>query len=350
MKHKTKVLFILKKRHDYNSEHHSNVGLSTGLYNSASFMNDMLNENGVHSEIVVVNDNNDIDREVKKHKPTHVIIEALWVVPEKFKVLGKLHPKVKWIIRLHSDVPFLANEGVAFDWIGKYVLYPNVSVAANSLNALEDLRTYIHSKYGFTTCTVKKQIIYLPNYYPQEYNEKTHNCNKNELNISCFGAIRPLKNQVIQAIASIKLAEFLGKKLNFHINSGRIEQKGESIYKNLKELFEKNKKHKLVINNWVPRKEFLKLCGKMDIGMQVSFSETFNIVSADVVSQSVPIVASNEIPWISRLFSAKTTSVNSIFFKLLLSYFFSKINVMINQYKLTSYTSHSRNIWLERFK
>jgi hypothetical protein len=40
-----KVLFILKRRHDYNSEKHINVNLSTGLYNSASFMNDMLNEN-----------------------------------------------------------------------------------------------------------------------------------------------------------------------------------------------------------------------------------------------------------------------------------------------------------------
>jgi len=312
-------------------------------------MNDMLNENGVHSDIIVVTDNNDIDREVKKHKPTHVIIEALWVVPQKFKILSELHPKVKWIVRLHSDIPFLANEGIAFDWIGKYMLYPKVSVAANSLNALKDLRTYVHSKYGFNMCSVKKQIIYLPNYYPQEYNKKENSFNKNELNISCFGAIRPLKNQVIQAIAAIKLAEFLGKKLKFHINSGRIEQKGDSIYKNLKELFENNKNHELIINSWAPRKEFLKLCGKMDIGMQVSFSETFNIVSADVISQSVPIVASEEIPWISRLFSAKTTKVNSIFFKLLLSYFFSKFNVMINQYNLTSYTSKSREVWLEYF-
>ena len=50
MKQKTKVLFILKKRHDYNSEHHSNIGLSTGLYNSASFMNDSFNETNANNE------------------------------------------------------------------------------------------------------------------------------------------------------------------------------------------------------------------------------------------------------------------------------------------------------------
>ena len=108
-----KVLFILKRREDYNSVIHSHVGLSTGLYNSASFMNDMLNENGVQSKLVVVPDNNSIDREVTLYRPSHVIIEALWVVPQKFAILQKLHPEVKWIIRLHSEMPFMAGEGNA---------------------------------------------------------------------------------------------------------------------------------------------------------------------------------------------------------------------------------------------
>jgi hypothetical protein len=39
------------------------------------------------SNIVVVLDNNEIDKYVTKYKPTHVIIEALWVVPTKFHIL-----------------------------------------------------------------------------------------------------------------------------------------------------------------------------------------------------------------------------------------------------------------------
>jgi len=121
-----KILIILKRRHDYNHEKHININISTGLYNSAYFVNEMLNNYGLDSTIVVVVDNNCIDREVSKYKPTHVIIEALWVVPSKFHVLQNLHPNVKWIIRLHSEIPFLANEGMAFDWIGDYMAYDNV--------------------------------------------------------------------------------------------------------------------------------------------------------------------------------------------------------------------------------
>ncbi|MCZ2208041.1 hypothetical protein, partial [Cylindrospermopsis raciborskii] len=70
---KKRVLFVLKRRHDYNEEHYSHEGLTTGLYNSATFVKDMLHHEGVSSKLVVVTDNNDIDREVAIFKPTHVI-------------------------------------------------------------------------------------------------------------------------------------------------------------------------------------------------------------------------------------------------------------------------------------
>ena len=113
----SKILFILKIKQNYGATNDYSIGLSTGLYNSAQFMNEMLIDGGFDSQMVSVIDNNDIDREVTLHKPTHVIIEALWVVPSKFEVLCKLHPNVKWVIRLHSEIPFLANEGMAMDWI-----------------------------------------------------------------------------------------------------------------------------------------------------------------------------------------------------------------------------------------
>ena len=100
----SKILFILKRREDYNAVVHSNVGLSTGLYNSASFVHNMLNHMGINSVLEVAKDNNCIDRLVTQHQPTHVIIEALWVVPQKFSVLQRLHPNLKWIIRLHSEI------------------------------------------------------------------------------------------------------------------------------------------------------------------------------------------------------------------------------------------------------
>lgn len=348
---KPKILFILKRKNNYNGVVDSHIGLSTGLYNSASFMNNMLNESGVESHISVVIDNNNIDREVTKHRPTHVIIEALWVVPSKFEVLCKLHPNVKWIIRLHSEMPFLANEGIALDWLGDYVLYENLYIAMNAKRALNEIREFIQCKTNWSKKEINEKIIYLPNYYPEEYKEKIFNKNKDTIDIGCFGAVRPMKNHVIQALAAINFANKIGKKLRFHINSGRVEQKGEPVMRNLESIFEhlSDRGHQLINHQWSPREEFLKICHEMDLGMQVSFSETFNIVAADLISQGVPIVGSDEIPWLSSCYTAKPTQSEDITKKLMSLYKTPNLNVKINKYLLKRYTNKTRRIWVKYF-
>ena len=348
-----RVLIILKRRENYNEKHHDNIGLSTGLYNSAHFIHKMLHKLDIISKLVVVIDNNDIDREVTKFKPTDVIIEALWVVPPKFQVLHKLHPKVNWIIRLHSEIPFIANEGNAMNWISEYVKYPKVFVAANSDRMLKDVRLFVKSEMEWSDKETNERIIYLPNYYPQFYKYKKFDKNKDTIDIACFGAIRPLKNHLQQAISSIKFAEKIGKKLRFHVNSGRLEQKGESVYKNLQGLFNavSNKGHELVNHEWTPREEFLKICAKMDMGMQCSFSETFNIVGCDLITEGVPLVGSSEIPWMNKIFTVKNvTSTNSMYYNLLFSYYFPTWNVTSNQKYLDKYTTTTEKVWLNYFK
>lgn len=347
-----KVLFILKRKQNYDITKDSNIGMSTGLYNSASFMNDMLNNNGVESNISVVVDNNDIDREVTKYNPTHVIIEALWVVPTKFSILTKLHPKVKWIIRLHSEMPFIANEGNAIDWIGDYVGFKNVLIGTNAPHITKELEDFLKNTKKFSKKKIKKKIIYLPNYYPQDYVCKDFDTQKDTIDVACFGAIRPLKNHLVQAFAAIDFANKIGKKLRFHINSGRIEQRGDAVYKNLESLFEhiSASGHQLINHTWCPREEFLEICKKMDIGMQVSFSETFNIVSADLISQGVPVITSDQIPWVFPLFRSKPTNSKNICQKLLLTYYLPKLNLTTNRYLLTRYTNKSKQTWLKYFK
>ena len=343
----SKILFILKRKQDYNTTNDYSIGLSTGLYNSAQFMNQMLLDGGFDSQMVVVNDNNDIDREVTLHKPTHVIIEALWVVPSKFQVLCKLHPNVKWVIRLHSEIPFLANEGMAMDWIGEYSKFNNIIISCNSPQTTKDIEFYLTHKLGIT-----KKVQFLPNFYPQQYKTKSFNKKSDVINVGCFGAIRPLKNHLIQAIAAIKFADKIGKKLHFHINSDRIEQKGEPILNNLIATFEQlnNKGHKLVHHEWSVREQFIQLCATMDIGIQVSFNETFNIVGADIISQGVPLVASPEIPWASRLFTSRQTNTDNIVDSLLCTYKYPKINVLSNQSGLKQYTNKTKQIWFKFFK
>lgn len=348
---KNRVLFILKRRHDYCPDKHNPIGLSTGLYNSAKFMQEMLTDSGVEATLEVAIDNNCIDKLVTKHRPTHVIIEALWVVPEKFAILTKLHPNVKWIIRLHSEMPFMAGEGMAMDWLGDYVSYPELIIGVNAPRMLNEVRTYLKTANNWTDNVCNKRVIYMPNYYPQEYKTKTYNSDKDWVDVACFGAVRPLKNHMLQAVAALKFANLIGKKLKFHINSGRIEMKGDPVMHNLRGFFQQlaDQGHELIGHEWTPREEFLEICAQMDIGVQCNFSETFNIVSADLISQGVPIVGSKEIPWASSLFNADPTESTDICNSILHTHYFPWVNVYLNQHNLTKYTNKTKKIWLKYF-
>jgi hypothetical protein len=347
-----RILFILKRRPDFDPTKHSPLGLSTGLFNSASFMDQMLRDAGFESKLEVAIDNNCIDRMVTAFQPTHVIIEALWVVPTKFDILTKLHPDVKWIIRLHSEMPFIASEGIAMDWLGDYVSYPQISIGVNAPRILNEVRTYLSIKKNWDKKETNERIFYLPNYYPTEYKKKEYNKNKYWIDIACFGAVRPLKNHLLQAFAAIKFAENQGKQLRFHINTGRIEMKGDPIMNNLKGLFEHmaDRGHQMICHEWTPREEFLEICANMDIGMQCNFSETFNIVSADLISQGVPILSSREIPWASKMFNSNPTECEDMVTVLTKIHHHPKLNVFLNQHNLTKYTKQSRKTWIKYFK
>lgn len=346
-----RVLFILKRREDFHDcPSYSQNGLSTGLLNSASFVQDMLLHQGVEAKTVVVIDNNDIDREVSLFKPTHVIIEALWVVPEKFDVLTKLHPRVKWIVRYHSETPFVANEGIAMKWLFEYAKKPNVYLGVNAPRFLDEIRLILHSA-GLSHVDVQQRVIYLPNYYPIPPTLQLHrpNTHSHLVNVGCFGAIRPLKNHLVQAMAALRFANMIGKVLLFHVNIGRVEMKGDPILTNLKEMFNGvgHSGHQLIIHRWAPHGEFMNIVREMDIGLQVSFSETFNIVAADVVTAGVPIVVSNEIPWAKAGIVSSVTSSVEIARVLKETYADWGNNVRLNNRGLRGYVDTSISFWLD---
>jgi len=323
-KEKSKLLFILKKRQQtYDETDNLNDdpnkkcnpyfnGISTGLKNSVKFVVQMLNASGIEAVMEIAIDNNCIDRLVTKHKPTHVIIEAFWVVPSKFDVLAKLHPKVKWIIRNHSELPFLSTEGSATGWMIEYVTKPNTYMAVNSPKSYEDVLDILSATYGEEFA--REKLLYLPNYY---FNKVSFSKRKNidySIDVGCFGAFRPYKNQMVQAVAAVEFAKERGIRLRYHINTARVEGHANPILKSVRSYFKTldHNMYKLVEHGWLEHDDFLELVAKMDIGLQVSFSETFNIVTADFVASGVPVVVSDEIFWMPEQFMANPTDVSNI--------------------------------------
>lgn len=355
---KPRILFILKLRqtsgytpHNEPIKYHPHELKSSGLLNSAMFVKDMLRYNGYEAKLVEVVDNNSIDKEVHAFKPDLVIIEALWVVPEKFAILRKLHPHVKWVVRVHSEVPFLSGEGVAMKWINEYIKQKNVYVSLNSHQTYLDFVSYVRTIDPSDRLFFK--LIYFPNYYPVKSRVATPKFNiksRHTINVGCFGAVRPMKNHLIQAFAAVKFADKHGLKCLFHINAGRVER-GDEVLKNLRNFFDAFKgHHQLVEHQWLDRPDFLKLIRRMDIGLQVSFSETFNIVAADFVSESKPIVTSREIDWMPKMYTATPTDVNSIVKSMerALWYDYHLSCLDFSRRSLERYVDLSEEVWLDK--
>jgi len=320
-KNKPRILFVLKFRHSYSDiesfAHSPNTVLSSGLCNSASFVSNMLIEEGYEAEVVHVIDANGIDREVTRYRPDIVIIEALWVLPPKFDELSKRHPTVEWVVRIHSEIPFLALEGMAMERIMGYIRNKNVFVAPNTKETFDELKMLAKIMGD----KAEKRIIYLPNYYKvtdhQRHYRPTRPRRDNYacLDVGCFGSMRPLKNQLLQAVAAIDYAQQRGICLRFHINSTRQDNTSAiPVLKNIRNLFKglDNRTYQLVEHPWLERPEFLELINHMDIGLQVSLTESFNIVTADFVNQGVPVVVSEEVSWVPDWFHAEETSSDSI--------------------------------------
>lgn len=336
---KKKILFILKKRNSYGQIQRASYGLKT----SCTFISNFLDYKGYDSEVIEVIDSNFIDREVHIRKPSLVILEALWVPPYKLKELLKLHKKIQWNVRVHSKFPFLAQEKIALEWLNEYneiaKNYPNFSISANNEKFINEI-----NGIGFN-------LIFAPNYYPISRFGETNTKPINKiLDIGCFGALRILKNTLEQAVASIHVANSINRPLRFHVNDSSVyEKEGASILHNLKNLF-KNK-HQLVIHDWKNHREFLELVSKMDACMQVSFSESYNIVAADSISNGIPTVGSNEIEFISRIYQATPNNFEDIVNKLEFALRYKTLGLhYVNQYILKRNSIRAGNIWLDLIK
>jgi hypothetical protein len=345
----SRVLFLLKFRDGYGERSYNNGnGLSSGLLNSARFVVDMLINQGFDVHLAQVVDNNAIDREVHQFRPDVVIIEALWVTPEKFDTLQRLHPHVKWVVRGHSDIPFLANEGVAIEWLTSYVQFKNVVIAMNSDASLRDFRGIVQSANpDWSEEKVEEKVVSLPNYYPFD---RPHTGTKEEddtLDIASFGAIRPLKNQLIQAVAAIRYAALREKPLRFHVNATRSEQGGGNNLKNIRALFAATG-GELVEHDWMPHDKFLQVLTHIDMLLQVSFSETFNIVTADAVTIGLAVVASPEVNWISNVVQADPTDSADIVGRMVVAsdWRFKHTIKKLNRRGLRKYCERGKKHWL----
>jgi len=162
--------------------------------------------------------------------------------------------------------------------------------------------------------------------------------------------LRLLKNQIYQAVCAIDSADILHKNLRFHINYD-VEKDGDNpIYKNLVQLFERFKNHELVVHKWLQHEEFIDVISKIDIGLQISYTESFNIVTADFINANTIIVVSQSIDWMPYFFKTSTNDYDDTIRSIIFGYKVrnSKFLKKINKRHLEKYNYKSKEIW-QRF-
>jgi hypothetical protein len=308
---KKRILFLLKDRH------YSPSKGSYGLINSASQVAEFLTDLGNTCEVITVNDSNGIDKECFRFKPDVVILEALWVTAHKLHELMEIkrYHHIQWIIRVHSDIGYLSTETKGLKHLNDYIHLidemgtDKITISVNNEKFAKALSNAMD--YKFT---------YLPNIITTYKVHEVDRRHKEHIDIGCFGALRLLKNQCFQAICAIEAANRLGKELHFHITPSKATDV-DPVLMNLEQLF-KGSKHSLIIHEWMDTKDFHKLIRKMDIGMQLSYTESFNIVAADFVNNDKLILVSDAVSWLPSFFKASTTDYTSVVNKILSLYYY----------------------------
>jgi hypothetical protein len=131
------------------------------------------------------------------------------------------------------------------------------------------------------------------------------------LRIGCFGAQRPLKNTLSGGAAALEIAQTLRVDLEFWISGKRIEGP-QGMNQSLFEMFAGIPWAKIVVNNWQEWPQFRQTARHMDLGIMPSFTETFNVVTADLAAEGVASVTGHAIDWVPPSWQSNVDDVGSI--------------------------------------
>jgi hypothetical protein len=211
--------------------------------------------------------------------------------------LGKLvtrYPAIEFAVNIHSNVGFLQADSNGVHLLGQYVHLQkellNFRVSGNSQEFVDWLTEcysveaeYLPNLYNLDSTTMQNRPLY----------------NGGTIRIGAFGACRPLKNFMTAAGAAIAISKELRVPVEFIMNGGRPDG-GSSIEKAIQALIAAQPNVTLKVLNWAAWPSFCDVIEGLHLMMQVSYTESFNMVTADGISKGVPSVVSEAIDWVPR--------------------------------------------------
>jgi glycosyltransferase involved in cell wall biosynthesis len=279
----------------------SHIGLGVAAFKNAEY----LNSRGYDAIVIAAKNNIDVVEAIREYGLTHVIISAPWLSALDVDTMVRHFKNVKFGVIAHSNIGFLQADPGALQLLRKYTLISkelsNLFVGGNSFI----FANWFSEVYG-------TERLVLPNLY--EINEDEPRCRETDdiIRIGSFGAIRPQKNVMTAAAAAMLLSRRSGKLVEFHVSTGREDGGGSTILNAIRQMMAQVPGIELVERHWSDWREFKRIIRSMDILFQMSYTESFNMVTADGVSEGVPSVTSDAIIWVPDSWKAHADNVYSV--------------------------------------
>ena len=288
----------------------NHIGLGVTALNTAKY----LRAKGIYTDVWGVTDLNGLKAKLKEsettppniHPVTHVVISAPWLASADLQDIAIMNPHITFACASHSNISFLAADPNAFRLVCEYINVerstPNFHLAGNSAR-LADCVSAIYAAPCWT----------IPNLYMIDGSVNPHRAEfvGGTIRIGCFGAMRILKNILTAGAAALMIASTLRVNLEFYISTGRNEG-AQGTLPALQQMFANLPYARIVENNWQEWSSFRQTVRHMHLMLQPSFTETFNVVTADGIAEGVPSVVSTAIDWVPEDWKADSDDAADI--------------------------------------
>ena len=288
----------------------SNVGIShIGLGNAGVNIAKVLKKHGIQTTVFAANNLQEVTARLKAVQPTHVVISAPWLKSNEIISLLNEFPLTEFVVNFHSNVGFLQADTQGVKLMREYIdieqSRQNFRISGNSQRFAQWLR----SAY---CCP----CLLLPNMYYLDYStHSNHHKTYKEggiLKIGAFGSIRPLKNFMSAAAAALQIKNNLKVDTEFYINSGRAEGGGDTVRRSIEEMVHGIPGFEIREVPWVNWPAFRDVIRNVNLLLQPSYTESFNMVTADGIAEGVPSVVSEAIDWVPSNWVASADDVHDI--------------------------------------
>jgi hypothetical protein len=281
----------------------SHIGLGVSALNTCK----VLRRAGIVTDVWPVVSAKDLSDRLKRDPATHVVISAPWMPSPDTQALVLANSSIRFAVNCHSNVGFLQADtnGVRLvrEAMEVEMAAHNFHLGGNSLRFCN----WIRSAYT-------RPCIYLPNLYYLETGSFPYHplFNGGTLRIGAFGATRPLKNLMSAAGAALEIAHRYKANLEFWLSAGRSEGGGDIILRSVHAMLDGLPNVKVVENGWQCWPKFRQSVAHMHLLLQPSYTESFNMVTADGVAEGVPSVVSEAIDWAPEHWKAMMDDVLDI--------------------------------------